>query len=170
MTSRFTLTAAALTAAMATATPMAHAQDNKMMGGAAERVVIASDPESFVAFFEDAGYPARLTEDQMGDPLIEYRQGSDKYSMFFYDCTDNVDCHAVQFYSGYNTEGETTLEMINEWNAERRFTRAYLTEDGVARIEMDIATSFDGLSWRDFSALLDLWLDRVVVFEDHINW
>lgn len=131
--------------------------------------VLASDPQSFVSFFEASGLPARLTEDTVGDPLVEYRSNGDKMSLFFYDCEDNVDCQAVQFYAGYRA-GNVSLETINSWNTDRRFVRAYLTDEGVARIEMDVATSLDGLSHRDFDALLDLWLDSVVLFEDHINW
>jgi hypothetical protein len=131
--------------------------------------VIASDPQTFVAFFEDAGMPARLTEDTVGDPLVEYRSNGDKMSLFFYDCEDNVDCQAVQFYAGYRAEN-VTLETINSWNTDRRFVRSYLTDEGVARIEMDVATSNDGLSTGDFDALLELWLDSVVLFEDHIKW
>ncbi|MEC7764288.1 MAG: YbjN domain-containing protein [Pseudomonadota bacterium] len=131
--------------------------------------VLASEPETFVAYFEESGMPARLTEDTVGDPLVEYRSNGDKMSLFFYDCEDNVDCQAVQFYAGYRA-GNVSLETINSWNTDRRFVRSYLTDEGVARIEMDVATSQDGLSYRDFDALLDLWLDSVVLFEDHINW
>lgn len=157
-----------IAAITATALP-AMAQDSKA-AATKEQVVIASDPQSFVAFFEALDMPVRLTEDSVGDPLIEFRSAGDKLSLFFYDCEENVDCQAVQFYSGYNAEGSVSLEMINGWNTDRRFVRAYITDDDVARIEMDVATSKDGLTHRDFEALLDLWLDSVVLFEDHISW
>lgn len=137
---------------------------------AAQPIVVATNPQSFVDFFIEAGFPARLETDGVGDPLVEYRSNGDKQSLYFYDCTDNVDCQAVQFYAGYNTEDTVDLSMINAWNSERRFVRAYLTEENVSRIEMDVATSDDGMSHRDFEALLDLWLDSVVLFEDHIHW
>lgn len=147
----------------------AMAQDQKQAEGKPQGMVFASAPQSFVDFFENAGFPARLTEDSVGDPLVEYRSNGDKLSLFFYDCEDNVDCQAVQFYAGYR-DGGVSLEALNSWNTERRFVRSYLTDDGVARIEMDVATSNDGLTYRDFDALLDLWLDSVVLFENHIDW
>lgn len=146
----------------------AFAQAQKTLGNTPR--VIASDPQTFVDFFEDAGLPARLTEDAVGDPLVEYRSNGDKRSLFFYDCTDHETCQAVQFYAGYRTDDNVSLEVLNAWNTERRFIRSYLTDEGVSRIEMDVATSDDGLTHRDFGALLDLWLDSVVLFEDHINW
>ena len=159
----------ALTAFLAT--PVL-AQDNKTLEGAGPdlgQTVLASAPDSLVTFFKSAGYPVRLTEDTVGDPLIEYRVNGDKMSLFFYDCEDNVDCQAVQFYAGY-TDAGATLETINAWNTDRRFVRAYLTEDNVARIEMDVATSADGLSFGDFEAILGLWLESVDRFEEHIGW
>ncbi|MEJ2002080.1 MAG: YbjN domain-containing protein, partial [Maritimibacter sp.] len=80
-------------------------------------------------------------------------------------------CLAVQFYSGYQLDNSVSLERINEWNSgDRRFIRAYLTDDGAARIEMDVATSADGISERDFNDLLSLWIDRMEEFETFIGW
>jgi hypothetical protein len=157
-------------AALAILAAPAVAQERKTLDVKVPGTVVASDPQSFVDFFEDAGFPARLTEDSVGDPLVEYRSNGQKMSLFFYDCQENTDCQAVQFYAGYRTGSDVALDTINAWNTERRFVRSYLTEDGVSRIEMDVATSNDGLSYRDFEALLDLWLDSVVLYEDHIDW
>jgi hypothetical protein len=133
--------------------------------------LLASDPQTFMDFYFDNGYPAQLTEDAVGDPLIEFRHNGETMAMFFYDCVENTDCLAIQFYSGYQLEESLPLERLNEWNSgERRFTRAYLTEDNAARLEMDVATSLDGVSARDFGDLLELWLDRVVEFEEFIGW
>ncbi|MEJ2286929.1 MAG: YbjN domain-containing protein [Desulfobacterales bacterium] len=133
--------------------------------------VLASDPQSLVNFFFNNGYPAQLTTDAVGDPMVEYRLNGSKEVLFFYDCEDNTDCLAVQFYSGYQLDNSVSLERINEWNSgDRRFIRAYLTEDGAARIEMDVATSADGISERDFNDLLSLWIDRMAEFEEFIGW
>lgn len=166
MTFRPFLTAALL--ALVSTGP-ALAQD-KMASIGAKDIVIASDPQSVVDFFESEGYPARLTEDGVGDPLVEYRANGEQMNLFFYDCKEGVDCQAVQFFSGYRTDDGVPFETLNAWNTERRFIRAYITDDNVTRIEMDVATSQDGVSYRDFGALVSLWLDSVVVFEDHIGW
>ncbi len=156
---RFTTTLAG--AALATA-----------LGGAAmAENVLASDPQTFVNFFFEEGIPAQLTADAVGDPLIEFRDGDETRALFFYDCTDNTDCLSVQFYVGYKIDGSVSLEQLNEWNSgERRFTRAYAADDGALRMEMDVATSLDGISFRDFSDLMSLWLDRIDEFEEFIGW
>lgn len=133
--------------------------------------VIASDPQSVVNYFFNNGYPAQLTTDGVGDPMIEYRLNGTKEVLFFYDCVDNTDCLSLQFYSGYQLDSPVSLELLNEWNSgDRRFIRAYSTDDGAARIEMDVATSSDGISERDFGDLVSLWIDRMAEFEDFIGW
>lgn len=142
-----------------------------LAGAAMAENVLASDPQSFVNYFFQEGIPAQLTTDAVGDPLIEFRDGDETRALFFYDCTDNANCLSVQFYVGYQIEGSVSLERLNEWNSgERRFTRAYAADDGAVRLEMDIATSEDGISFRDFGDLMSLWLDRVEEFEEFIGW
>lgn len=143
-----------------------------VIGGAAMADnVLASDPQSFVNFFFQEGIPAQLTKDAVGDPLIEFRENNETRALFFYDCTDNTDCLSVQFYVGYQMNPPVSLEKLNEWNSgERRFTRAYSAGDGAVRMEMDVGTSADGISFRDFHDLVELWIDRVAEFEDFIGW
>lgn len=137
---------------------------------AAAQQVLASNPQSVIDYFFQAGVPAQLTTDSVGDPLVEFRVDADTYQVFFYDCTDNSDCLALQFYTGYRVDGDVTLDIINGWNMDRRFVRAYMTDEGAARIEMDIATGADGVSQRDFGELYNLWLESVRLFEERINW
>ncbi len=132
--------------------------------------ILASNPQSLVNFFFDQGIPAQLKTDSVGDPLVEFRVDGDTGQVFFYDCTDNTNCLALQFYAGYKLDAPVDLETINSWNTDRRFVRAYRTDDGAARIEMDIATSLDGVSARDFADLYALWIESVGLFEERIGF
>ncbi len=140
--------------------------------GARADNVLASDPQTFTDFFFEEGVPAQLSTDAYGDPFIEFRYEGKTYPLFFYDCQDNADCLAVQFYAGYEMEEPFSFERVNEWNSgEHRFARAYFTpDDNVLHLEMDIATSSDGISARDFKDLMLLWIDRVDEFEEFIGW
>ena len=137
---------------------------------AAADPLLASNPTTFSNFFFDQGLPAQLTTDPAGDPFIEFRFEDATYPLFFYDCVDNADCLSVQFYTGFEMDAPVALERLNEWNSgERRFLRAYLTpENNVVHLEMDVATSSDGISARDFNDLLLLWVDRAREFEAFI--
>lgn len=132
----------------------------------------ASDTQSLVDFFTEEGYRPSLTTDQVGDPMIEFRHEGDTQYLLFYDCTEHEDCLAVQFYAGYQLDNPVPLETLNQWNGgeSRRFTRAFLTESGMVGIEMDIATSKDGISSRDFKDLVSLWLQRQGEFESLIGF
>lgn len=143
-----------------------------LASGAGADPLLASDPDSFTGFFFDQGMPAMLSASDNGDPLIEFRHEGRTHPLFFNDCLNNTGCLSVQFYAGYDLGAPFPLEKLNEWNSgEHRFMRAYSTPDtGRVHLEMDIATSKDGISGRDFEDLLRLWLDRVGQFEGFIGW
>jgi Putative bacterial sensory transduction regulator len=142
-----------------------------LASGAMADNVRASEPQSFIDFFFDAGYPAQLSEDGVGDPFIEFRYQGTVLPLWFYDCVENAGCQSVQFYFAYRLDEPTPFEALNDWNGEeRRFTRAYRVDDGTVRLEMDVFTGADGLSRADFDSLLGLWLDRLTEFEDFIGW
>lgn len=44
----------------------------------------------------------------------------------------------IQFYSYFKKPKKTDLKKVNQWNATRRFSRAYLDQDGDAIIEWDV--------------------------------
>ncbi len=104
--------------------------------------------------------------------MIVFEEEGEAEYLLFYDCTDNADCLAVQFYAGYQLDNDVQLDVLNGWNGglTRRFTRAFAAEDGSVNLEMDIATSRDGISERDFRDLLGLWLMRKGEFESQIGF
>ena len=138
----------------------------------ADTVLKASNPASFTAFFDKRGSAPQPTTDQVGDPMLIFQEnGKDEY-LLFYDCTDHTDCLAIQFYAGYDLGRDVSLDVINAWNSSdgRRFTRAFKGADGSVSLEMDIATSRDGVSERDFRDLVGLWLLRKGEFEAQIGF
>jgi len=140
-------------------------------GAAQAENLLASNPQSFMDFFFEKGHPAQLSEDGVGDPYIEFRYDGTVMPLWFYGCEDNANCQSVQFYAAYGLEEPIALDRLNEWNGEeRRYARAYVIEEGTLRLEMDVFTGADGITTRDFGSLLDIWIDRVVQFEDFIDW
>lgn len=140
--------------------------------GAEAQQLLASEPQSFVEFFVGEGYRPELTRDQVGDPMVLFRYEGETEYLLFYDCTDHEGCLAVQFYAGYQMDDGVPLDVLNAWNGgvTRRFTRAFSGEDGTVSLEMDVATSQDGMSVRDFRDLLSLWLMRKTEFEEKIGF
>ena len=131
--------------------------------------VQAQDPASVVAAMQQAGYRAQLSTDDLGDPLIRSSSGGSDFLVYFYNCTDNTDCRTVQFYAGYGQPNTATIETMNAWNTDNRFGRAYLGDDGIARLEMDLDLDDGGLSQALFEDNLEYWALVMSKFEEHVG-
>lgn len=132
--------------------------------------VFATDGDSLYRFFENEGAEVEATTDNVGDPKLRVTYYGSDFSVYYYGCDNNTDCNAVQFFSGYQTEGSVRLAKINEWNTENRFARAYISNEGSARIEMDIYLGRDGVSADDFAQQVSLWARAMKDFETFIDW
>jgi len=136
--------------------------------GAQAEAVSATDPQSIVAAMQDAGYKASLDKDSTGDPLINSSSGGSNFSVFFFGCTKNVDCRTIQFFAGYS-DRKPTLSQMNDWNSKKRFARAYISDSGNARIEMDVDLDDGGVSTKLFEDNLEFWVAVMAAFEKHIG-
>jgi hypothetical protein len=132
--------------------------------------VQAQDPASVVAAMQQAGYRAVLGTDDVGDPQIRSATGGSDFLIYFYNCTENTDCRTIQFYAGYSEPNSATLETMNEWNENNRFGRAYLGDDGIARIEMDLDLDDGGVSQALFEDNLEYWAIVMSRFEDYVGY
>lgn len=80
------------------------------------------------------------------------------YTISFLNCDDaNNNCTSLQFRAWWESNGAHTLEAVNQWNIDRRFSAAYLDARGNATIEWDVnlaggitAVNFDdNMQWWD---------------------
>jgi hypothetical protein len=105
-------------------------------GIGAEETIDATGPGRILAVVQGYG-EATLTTDNLGDPLIEGRIAEKDYRLFFYDCSEGRDCQTLTFVAGWEGE-DITDEMMAAWNREKRFGKAFLDEDGLATVEMNV--------------------------------
>lgn len=138
-------------------------------GVAQAQMVQAQNPSSVVKALQDAGYRAELTADDAGDPMIYSFSGGSRFAVFFYGCTDNRDCRTIQFFAGYTDPDNASLSTMNRWNSEHRFGRAYVTDEGAARVEMDVDMDDGGISQELFEDNLEFWVLTMSNFEDFIT-
>jgi hypothetical protein len=139
------------------------------LGGAAHaEAITATSPQSIVTAMQNAGYKAALEKDSTGDPLIKSSSGGSNFSVFFFGCTKNVDCRTIQFFAGYS-DRKPTLSQMNDWNAKKRFARAYIADNGNARIEMDVDLDDGGMSTKLFEDNLEFWVAVMGAFEKHLG-
>lgn len=137
-------------------------------GTAHAQMVTAQNPQSLVGALQSAGYKAELTKDPTGDPLIKSSSGGSNFAIFFFGCTKNVDCRTIQFFAGYG-EKKPTVAAMNDWNSKKRFGRAYVSDSGSARVEMDVDLDDGGVSRLLFVDNLEFWVLLMGEFEKHIG-
>lgn len=134
--------------------------------------VTAKDPQSVSRALLAAGYQAEVKTDVEGDPMIVSASSGTKFGVFFYNCTNHLNCATVQFHAAFDMPpGKApSLERINSWNRSQRFGRAYLDKEGDPAIEMDLDLDDGGMSQALFVDNLEFWVSVLARFEKEIGW
>jgi Putative bacterial sensory transduction regulator len=132
-------------------------------------MVDATSPEALVGLLQQAGYRASLTEDNVGDPMIESSAAGVDFSIYFYGCTNAKNCQSLQFSSGYDLERGTSFQAMNDWNSTQRFGYAYLDNESDPFVNMDVNMAY-GISTDGFFDTLAIWEQVLSDFHTHIDW
>ena len=124
---------------------------------AAAQTVTAS-PASIMAALQKAGLPTKLTAPEGGLTFIQSTSASGAdFAVFLLNCDNGRNCTTVQFYAGF-PNNTATFSALNQWNTDNRFARAYISEKGAARLEMDVDLDAGGMSSALFADNLSVWL------------
>src|SRR5690606_34922028 len=105
----------------------------------------------------------------VGDPMIRSSAGGTEFAIYFYGCTDNVACKFVLFKVGFDLVNGTTDNVVNQWNANALFGRAYLDDEADPWLEMSVNLD-GGVSRANFEDSYDWWEVILDGFEDHIGF
>ncbi|MBE0581161.1 YbjN domain-containing protein [Devosia sp.] len=111
---------------------------------------------------------ANLTTQSNGDPQITGKINGVTYQVYFRNCTDNEDCEDLNFYLGF-LDIKPSLEDINDWNLNKRFSRAYLDQDQDACVEMDLDL-VKGVTADYLDSQFGLWAMVVGQFAEHVGY
>jgi len=127
------------------------------------------NPAEIVPVLQSLGYQAKL--DLTGKvPSIDSSTSGWKYTIYFQGCSEGKACKDLLFYAGWkrNKDGSPTLEQINEFNREYRFSRAYLDKEQDPAVEMDAMFTNHEMRRAAFEEHLDVWADVLAKFSKHI--
>ncbi len=127
-------------------------------------------PQSVLDAMQQMGFLATMDKDDDGDPLISSRISETRFHIYFYGCVENVECSSIQFVAGYDLDEDFALDLMNGWNEENRWTKAYLDDEGDPIMEMDLYLGGGGVSRENFEEWLDLWRRLVEDFEVVIDY
>jgi len=132
--------------------------------------VTATNAYTILQAVHEYGYTATMETDSDGDPKISGKVSNTSFNVYFYGCTDNTDCKSLIFKAGYNLTDGMSAMKINEWNRTKRFSRAYIDDEGDPFLEMDVNLDYGGVSDGNFQDTLDWWRVSVESFEKYIDW
>ncbi|WNO55007.1 YbjN domain-containing protein [Stakelama saccharophila] len=131
---------------------------------------ITADPQAISEILRADGYDAEIEYSASGDPFITSEGSKNRFTIFFNNCTDGKDCRTIQFYAGFATSEPRTLSLINQWNREKRFAKAYIDDQNDPRLEMDLNLNNGGVARNNFVSDFRLWVRLLDAFKSHIDW
>ena len=135
----------------------------------AQELVFAEDPQIIAALVEDNGFPAEITVDNVGDPMILSAAHGYDFQILFYDCIDNIDCQALQFSASFDMVNGMSLTRAHDFNKERRWAKIYLNDENDPIVEMDYNLR-GGVSADNFNDTLDWWQLMMGEFISYIDF
>lgn len=104
-----------------------------------------------------------------GDPMISGKIEGISYHLFFRNCSaTHGDCEDLNFYAGF-LDNKQTLDVINAWNRDKRFGKAYLDSDLDAVIEYDVNLEY-GISRDNLDSSFSVWSLILKQFADYIGF
>jgi len=166
---RFATLAAA--AVMALAAPAAAAT----APAAVQTAAAAADPglpiEAVRAWLTSKGGEVSAINRQDGETWLSVTDGPLTWVIFFYSCQADV-CGDIQYAASFSNPG-ITQAMVNDWNRDRRFLKAFFTPaegggDPTAVVQYDVLLhSGDVEQLADHTAL---WLDLVGAFGTTVGY
>jgi hypothetical protein len=119
------------------------------------------------------GLSPNVDTDSSGDPRVNMSVDGYDWSIYFYDCAagarDDRQCVSYQFYSGYTLKQPVAPDVINKWNTEQRYAKAYtyVQRNGghSARIEIDVRSAGTGADpARTFRIYFNIMKDKAAQF------
>jgi putative sensory transduction regulator len=135
----------------------------------AQTLVSAEDPAELVGIIQDLGFQAKLETDNVGDPVIRSSSNGVDFRIYFYECKNNKRCKSLHFSVGYDLASGSSLDAVQQWNADKRFASAYLDDESDPFLQMDINTE-GGITQQNFENSFGLWQSLKGEFEQFIGW
>lgn len=107
---------------------------------------------------QQAGYRA-IVEQGSQTPFIKSAVSGINFSIFLYGVqSDTGKASSLRFFAGWRvgTNREGSLRKTNDWNARRRYAKAYVDEDDDICLDMDLVTS-KGVTRAQVADVIEVW-------------
>ena len=149
------------------ATPAAAAQQ---VGPGYPRSNITANPEVLADLVRAEGYKVSTERTDEGNPFLQTDVDGTPFTIFLNNCIAGKACRTVQFYAGFSVSTPRKLDLINRWNQQKRFAKAYIDDQNDPRLEMDINLAGGGVARGNFIENFRVWIRLLAAFKQHIGW
>lgn len=113
------------------------------------------------------GPAERRYDDAEDGPWIRAEMDGVIYTITFLNCTNGRDCSSLQLRAWWESNGTHTIEMMNTWNRDRRFSAAYLDGNNAPTIEFDVNLAH-GVTEANFDDTLQWWQTVIGIFAEEV--
>ena len=130
------------------------------------------EPNNILKMLTDNGYEdAYVADTDYEDlPILNFTLADSKAVIYFYECgKTGKACEYLQLYVGWAMDERPSYKVINDFNAEERFSQAYIDDENDPVIEQWI-TLEGGVSDVNFINTVATFGETVEKFEDIIGW
>jgi hypothetical protein len=126
--------------------------------------------EEVGAAVQAAGHTYQTSTAEDGTPIIEIDTSGSKAQQLevaFFECDQKGACEDIMVWSWYSVPG-LTVDKINSWNQNGRWTRAYIDADKDPRLEMDINAT-GGIGKDALDILVNTFFNQDGEFSKHLG-
>jgi hypothetical protein len=124
-------------------------------------------PDDLATIVRDAGYRAEV-DTENNRPRIRAGMAGYNVVIYLYQCTDDGTCGSLQYSVGLTKSPNYTLTLVNKWNEEKRYAKAYLDKNGNMYLEYDLSFS-GGITRETVKAAARLFDDLAADFRTMLS-
>ncbi len=125
--------------------------------------------QDIVNWLQSHGYTASIQHDTTAnDDYVESAMNGVNYGIYFYACDTYGNCKSIQYSAGWDPIAGVDAVKLNQWNADKRYFRAYLNPQNDIYAEYDIDV-MPGGTWELIDATLSRWSSQLASFKDFIG-
>ncbi|HYG43336.1 MAG TPA: DUF945 family protein, partial [Bordetella sp.] len=136
--------------------------------GSDSNLLGALDPDLVGEILDEAGFAYQTGVAAGGNPVIEIEpgdSGAESLRVEFNDCDIETTCADLLLRASFASNQPVPLSLLNEWNTQNRWTRAYLDADNQAVLEMDV-NAYGGIGDNGADFLVKTFLASVPQFAE----
>lgn len=128
----------------------------------AQKVLTECSVKDVAKILASMGLEVKDSKDEGKQSYVRFELGGYRVALILYN--ENTD---AQLYAGF-ADWKVTPEKVNEWNRDRRFSRAYRDDDGDAVLETDIDFT-GGVTEDNLKAWVRLFRDQLIDYAKFVR-